>query len=174
MIPSLAELLADVALPVRLLSGAAFLAVLVALSVIDLRTRRLPSAIVLPTLWAGLVLNAGHVFTTPEDAILGAVAGYGSLWLLGAAYSVRRPAAFGGGDLKLCAMIGAWFGVQAVPATLLVAFVAGTCAVLPLLMARRCRLTQAVPFGPALSLGGAVVLLAGSSFALRVFSGDWW
>lgn len=174
MIPSLADLLAGVALPVRVLAGGGFLAVLAVLSAIDLRTRRLPSAIVLPTLWAGLVLNAGHVFTTPEDAILGAVAGYGSLRLLGAAYSIRRPAAFGGGDLKLCAMIGAWFGVQAVPATLLVAFVAGTCAVLPLLVARRCRMAEAVPFGPALSLGGATVLLAGPSFALQVLSGEWW
>lgn len=45
---------------------------------------------------------------------------------------------------------------------------------LPALLARRCQLTQAVPFGPALSLGGAMVLLAGPSFALRALSAAWW
>jgi len=171
------DVLAAIAGPVRSLAEACFLAVLAALSVVDLRTRRLPDRIVLPTLWAGLVLNAGGAaFATPAAAVLGAAVGYLSLWLLSATYALRagrRCAAFGGGDLKLSAMIGAWFGVQAVPAALLVAFVAGTCAVLPGLLSGRFRLGQTVPFGPALALGGVAVLVAGPSLAGWLILGRW-
>ena len=161
-------LLGPAAGPVRLAAGAGFVAVLTLLSVIDLRTRRLPDPVVLPALWAGLLLNAGcSLFAAPPDAVLGAAAGYGALWLLSAAYGPRSRAgaAFGGGDLKLAAMIGAWLGVEAMPAALLVAFTSGTLAVLPGLVRGRLRLGQAVPFGPALALGGAAALAAGPSLA---------
>jgi len=165
---ALPEWLGTAAAPVRLVAEACFLAVLAALSVIDFRIRRLPDRVVLPTLWAGLVLNAAGAFTTPAQAVLGAAAGYLSLWLLAALYGLRagrEVAAFGGGDLKLAAAIGAWFGLDALPAALLVAFVAGSCAALPGLLSGRLRLDRSVPFGPALALGGAAVLFAGPSLA---------
>ncbi len=107
-----------------------FVGVLASLGVIDCRTGRLPDRIVLPTLWVGLTLNAiGECFATASDAILGCVAGYGALWLICALHScLRGRVAFGGGDLKLAAMIGAWLGIGSVPAVLLVAFVSGSCA----------------------------------------------
>jgi leader peptidase (prepilin peptidase)/N-methyltransferase len=141
-------------------AAALFLLALLTLSLIDLRIQRLPDKIVLPMLGAGLAANAGALFTSPLDAILGAVAGYGSLWLLAALYSFRTPGAFGGGDLKLAAMIGAWLGASALPLVLLVAFVSGTCVALPLVLTGICRLDQRIPFGPALALGGAAELLA--------------
>ena len=119
----------------------------------------------------GLLLNAAGVFTTSADAVLGAAAGYALLWLPNAAYRLcgdgRRG--FGGGDLKLSAAIGAWFGVQALLVALTIAFMAGTCAVLPGLLRGRRGLTQAVPFGPALVLGGAVLLAAGPATLVRAF-----
>lgn len=154
----------------------AFLLVLAWLSVIDLRIRRLPDRIVLPTLTAGLLLNAAlQVVTTPQDAVLGALSGYGLLWLLSALWCVRsglggsRSAAFGGGDLKLAAMIGAWVGLSALPAALLVAFVGGTAAVLPGLALGRCRLSHQIPFGPALAAGGAAAILAGPTLNAVLF-----
>lgn len=151
---------------IKVAAGSGFVAVLAWLSAIDLRSRRLPDRIVLPTLWAGLVLNAiSGAFTSAGDAVLGAAAGYSTLWLVSAVYAIRGGdrAAFGGGDLKLAAAIGAWIGLEALPATLLVAFVSGTCAVLPGLVRGRMVMTQAVPFGPALALGGIAALLTGPS-----------
>lgn len=136
-----------------------FLVALLTLSLIDLRTQRLPDRIVIPMLGLGLAANAGALFTSPLDAILGAIAGYGSLWLLGALYFFRTPSAFGGGDLKLAAMMGAWLGASALPLVMLVAFVSGTCVALPLVLMGTRRFDQRVPFGPALALGGAVALL---------------
>lgn len=157
----------------RWATGIALICVFGLLSVIDLRTRRLPNAIVFPTLWAGLVLNAFSLFTDPADSILGAAAAYGSLWLIAKIYALRRKGspAFGGGDLKLAAVIGAWFGLLAVPPALLIAFVAGTAAVLPGLITGRVRVGQTVPFGPALALGGTVVLLAGQDAIWRILAG---
>lgn len=154
---------------IRDLAVACFLGTLVLLSLIDLRERRLPDRIVLPMLWAGLVLNSSTaLLAAPGNAVLGAAAGYATLWLLSATYAASagrwRPA-FGGGDLKLAAMIGAWLGVQALPATLLVAFTSGTCAVLPGVLVGRYRLGQTVPFGPALALGGATALVTGPSLS---------
>ena len=164
---------ADHAVLLRWVAGCALLAVLLLLSVIDLRTRRLPNAIVLPTLWAGLLLNTCGLFTQPADAILGAVAGYGSLWTLSQVHGLRRRGgpAFGGGDLKLAAAIGAWFGLLAVPPALLIAFTAGTLAVLPALITRRLKMGHTIPFGPALALGGAVLLLAGPDAVWRIVAG---
>lgn len=165
---SLVDIFGAAATSVRLVAEAGFLMVLGVLSMIDLRIGRLPDRIVLPTLWAGLVLNAGAAFTTPADAVLGAAAGYLSLRLLAAAYrliSDKDVAAFGGGDFKLAATIGAWLGVRGVPASLLVAFAAGSCAVLPGLLSGRLQPGQSIPFGPALAVGGALVLLAGPTLA---------
>lgn len=152
----------------KLAAAAGFVCVLGWLSVIDLRSRRLPDRIVLPTLWAGLILNAATgAFASPADAVFGTAAGYSVLWLIDAAYAVRggERAAFGGGDLKLAAAIGAWIGWEALPAALVVAFVSGTCAVLPALMRGRVAMSQAVPFGPALALGGGAALVTGPSLA---------
>lgn len=145
------------------------LLVLLWLSVIDLRIRRLPDRIVLPALWAGLLLNAAGVFTTAADAVLGAACGYGALWLLALPWRLRGLAAFGGGDLKLAAMIGAWVGASLLPSALLVAFVGGSLAVLPLLLLRRASLAQRIPFGPALAAGGAAALLAGPALPGLLF-----
>ena len=155
----------DWLLVARRVAEIGFLAVLAALSAVDLRTRRLPDRIVLPTLWAGLLLNAFSVLTPAADAALGAVCGYGSLWLLSALWAIpsgQRGAAFGGGDLKMATMIGAWVGAAALPVVLLVAFAAGTLAVLPMVAAGRCRVGQHIPFGPALAAGGYTSLLGGS------------
>ncbi|MBV9735375.1 MAG: prepilin peptidase [Acidisphaera sp.] len=161
----------------RMLAGLVLLVVLGWLSVIDLRTRRLPDLIVLPTLWLGLVLNAATgLFTTPENAILGTILGYASLQALAAAYAWRAPggraaAAFGGGDLKLAALLGAWLGAPSVVAALLIAFVAGTCTVLPLVVSGRYRLREQVPFGPALATGGVAALIAGPALPGILFGG---
>ena len=150
-----------------------FLAILIWLSAIDLQVRRLPDLIVLPTLSAGLILNGLSVLTTPAEAAMGAAGGYLSLYSLSVLWSFRAASnakpAFGGGDLKTSAMIGAWIGISALPAALLVAFVTGTLAILPALVTRRIRSSDRVPFGPALAFGGGVVLMTGPDYLMQFF-----
>ena len=102
---------------------------LVLLSAIDLEHRTLPDRLTLPLMWMGLIfsLSAPQApFASPADAILGACAGYALLWLLDAVWRrLRKRPAFGGGDLKLLAALGAWLGPCGVLGVLAVAAVSG-------------------------------------------------
>ncbi|MFO8156450.1 MAG: prepilin peptidase [Pseudomonadota bacterium] len=134
---------------------------LLALAVIDLREQLLPDALTLPALWAGLLLAAAGFGPAPVDAILGAAAGYGVLWLVAHGYRVSRGrVGMGGGDLKLLAVIGAWAGWQLLPLVILLAAVPAALVGLALLAGGHHRQT-AIPFGPYLALGGWLALLWG-------------
>ena len=147
------------------LAGFALAATLLALGFIDARTGLLPDAITLPLLWAGLLLNLGTVFATPESAILGAVCGYASLW---AVYWLFKLATgkegMGYGDFKLFAALGAWLGWQALPQILLIAAVAGAVAGIAALCLGRLQRDQPLPFGPFLA-GAAILVMIGDGLA---------
>ena len=55
---------------------------LIALSFIDLTNKLLPDQITIPLVWAGLITNIFFEITPMAEAIIGAVLGYLSLWLL--------------------------------------------------------------------------------------------
>ena len=149
----------------RMPAAALFGSVLVALAAIDLETMLLPDALVLPLLWAGLVVNAFAGFAVPADAILGAAGGYAALWAVGHGYGLLRGVeAVGGGDIKLFAALGAWLGWQALPAVLALAAGCGVVVGIGLLVAGRARLLTALPFGPWLAAAGWLALLAGPGF----------
>lgn len=162
----------DCAACLRTAGEAGFVVAGVALAAIDVRTLRLPDRIVLPVLCTGLLLNTAALFVPTVAAVLGAAVGYGVLWLLDVAHRLHAGRrGFGRGDLKVAAMIGAWVGAEGVLLALLLAFLAGTCAVLPGLLRGRRGFGDRVPFGPALVLGGAVVLLAGPDTAAALLQG---
>ena len=82
---------------------------------------------------------------------IGGVAGFGSLWLVAAAYrSLRGRIGLGGGDPKLLAAIGAWLGWTALPFVLVAASVIGLIAAL---IGGDVRRDRAVAFGAALAAG---------------------
>lgn len=84
---------------------------MIALAFIDLDTFYLPDNITLPLLWAGLLFNAGGIFTDLHSAVIGAAAGYLSLRAVCWPYKLATGReGFGYGDLKMFAAIGAWFG----------------------------------------------------------------
>ncbi len=135
----------------------AFCAVLTALAWIDIDTRLLPDALTLPLLWVGLIANAGwHGFAAADEAVLGAAAGYGILWLVCAMFAlITRRQGMGRGDFKLLAALGAWLGVQSLAGVILLASLTGVAV--GLFFRWRHGEPQA-PFGPGLALAGVVVL----------------
>jgi leader peptidase (prepilin peptidase)/N-methyltransferase len=131
---------------------------------IDLRTLRLPDALTLPLLAAGLGLAIARVpadlaLPDPWDAVLGVAAGLLVLlairWLYARARGIEG---LGLGDAKLAAAAGAWLGWEALPWLLLLA--ASTALVAALIVHRRLRSDLAIPFGPALALAFWSLLLA--------------
>jgi len=132
---------------------------LVVLTFIDLEHKLLPDQLTLPLLWLGLVVNALGGFTSLQDALWGAVAGYLVLWLVywGFRLATGRHG-MGYGDFKLLAALGAWLGWHALPIIVLASSVTGIILGLGLRL-RSAPTDPQMPFGPFLAAGGLVYLL---------------
>jgi leader peptidase (prepilin peptidase)/N-methyltransferase len=135
---------------------------LIALAGIDFRHQLLPDMITLPLLWAGLLLSLAGTFTDPRSSIIGAAAGYLSLWLVFHAFRLLTgKEGMGFGDFKLLAVFGAWLGWQMLPQIVLVASLLGTVVGLVLILTRRLHRGIPIAFGPYLAAAGWIALLAG-------------
>lgn len=98
------------------LAGLGLTWVLIALALIDLHTKLLPDNLTLPLLWAGLILSLFPILIDTHTAIIGAVAGYLSLWSVYWLFKlITGKEGMGYGDFKLLAALGAWLGWQALP-----------------------------------------------------------
>jgi leader peptidase (prepilin peptidase)/N-methyltransferase len=144
---------------------------LIALTGIDIDHQLLPDNITLPLMWAGLVATVAFgpmpgaaLPVSPKDAIIGATAGYISLWLVFHAFKlVTGKEGMGYGDFKLFAALGAWLGWKVLP--LVIVLSAATGAVLGILMIAlkgRDRRTP-MPFGPYLAAAGWLAMMYGDS-----------
>jgi leader peptidase (prepilin peptidase) / N-methyltransferase len=144
-------------------------ATLLATSAIDIDTHLLPDSITLPLLWAGLIVNFDGLFTSLHDAVLGAIAGYLTLWCVHWIFKlVRGIEGMGYGDFKLLAALGAWLGWAALPQIVLIAAVAGAVVGLAATWRGRMRFEEPLPFGPFLAAGGAVTLFVGTPLYLAL------
>lgn len=128
---------------------------LLVLSLIDKEHHILPDALVLPGIWAGLVVNAFGVFTSLETAFWGAVAGYMGLWSMHQLVRlITGRDSMGRGDFKLLAMIGAWGGLHVLGWTLVLSLLAAALTALYLKLQGKVTITTKLPFGPFLSAAG--------------------
>lgn len=136
--------------------------VLIALSFIDFDQQLLPDSITLPVLWLGLFLSEFGIFTTPDSSIIGAIAGYLSLWLV---YQVFKLATgkegMGYGDFKLLALFGAWMGWQYLPLIVLLSSLTGAIFGVSLILFAKHERGVPIPFGPYLAIAGWIALLWG-------------
>ncbi len=135
---------------------------LIALSVIDFDTQLLPDAITLPFLWLGLTLSLFPLFADMRTALIGAIAGYLSLWIVYQVFKlVTGKEGMGFGDFKLLALLGAWLGWQALPIVILLSSLVGAVVgVLLITVQGRDRQTP-IPFGPYLAAAGWIAMLWG-------------
>jgi len=136
---------------------------MITLTFIDLEHQQLPDEITLPILWVGLSINLFGVHVSINDAIIGAVSGYGILWIL---YHLFRlltgKQGMGYGDFKLLAMAGAWLGWQALPIIILISSVLGTMVGISLILFRGHDHNIPIPFGPYIAIAAWIVLLWGN------------
>ena len=137
---------------------------LICLTLIDFDHMLLPDQIVLPLLWFGLLININNTFISLNDAVIGAVVGYMSLfcvfWLFKLATGKEG---MGHGDFKLFALFGAWIGWQLLPILILMASVVGAIVGLSLMFFSNHQRGQAIPFGPYLAIAGWTTILWGES-----------
>jgi len=139
-----------------------FIWALIALSFIDLDTQLLPDNITLPLVWLGLLFNLAGTFASLEDAVIGAMAGYMSLWLVFQVFRLLTgKEGMGFGDFKLLAAIGAWLGWQMLPVTILLSSVVGAMVGIGLIVLTRHGRDNPIPFGPYLAAAGLLALFFG-------------
>ncbi|MHB1619569.1 MAG: prepilin peptidase [Sulfuricella sp.] len=135
---------------------------LIALTFIDFDTQLLPDSITQPLIWLGLLLNLNGFFTGLDSALVGAVAGYLSLWSVYWLFKlVTKKEGMGYGDFKLLAAIGAWLGWQMLPLVILLSSLVGAVVGLSLILFAGHGRQIPIPFGPYLAGGGLIALLWG-------------
>ena len=137
------------------------------LAVIDIRCRRLPDALILPSYPVALTLLGLASLVLPGGGrhFLSALAG---MVLAGAAFLIQAlvyPSGLGWGDVKLSGLLGlylGWLGASALVGGLFLGYLLAAATGLALMAARRATRKSHVAFGPFLLAGTlAAVLLTG-------------
>jgi leader peptidase (prepilin peptidase)/N-methyltransferase len=155
--------------PAQAPAGIALTGALIALTFIDIDEQLLPDSITLPLLWAGLAFNllAGeHAFVSLQDAVIGAIAGYLSLWTVYWVFKlVTGKEGMGYGDFKLLAALGAWLGWQMLPLIILLSAAVGAIIGIAMILLLGRDRQIPIPFGPYLAAAGWIALLWGPQLA---------
>ena len=144
------------------IAAIAFVWALIALTCIDFDTQLLPDSITLPLLWLGLLLNLNGTYTSLQNAVIGAVAGYLILWCVYWAFKLTTgKEGMGYGDFKLLAAIGAWLGWTMLPLVILLSSLVGAVVGISLILFAKHGRNIPIPFGPYLAGGGLIALFWG-------------
>ncbi len=140
--------------------------VLISATLIDADTMLLPDQLTYPLLWLGLLVNVSGTFVPLEHAVIGAAAGYLSLWSIYWLFKLLTgKEGMGYGDFKLLAALGAWLGWSALPTVVLLAAGSGLLYALASLAMKRMQRDQPMPFGPYLAAGGWTAFVFGEYIA---------
>jgi leader peptidase (prepilin peptidase)/N-methyltransferase len=139
---------------------------LVAMTFIDIDEMLLPDILTLSMLWIGLLLAAHTPDMSLTDAVIGAAAGYLSLFTVYWAFKlVTGKEGMGYGDFKLLAAIGVWVGWQHLPIVILLSSLVGAVVGIAIMLIKRKDSNLAIPFGPYLAAAGFLTMLYGDIIA---------
>jgi leader peptidase (prepilin peptidase) / N-methyltransferase len=143
--------------------------VLIAMTGIDIDHQLLPDSLTLPLMWLGLLAavvigpTPGLALpVSPRDAILGAIAGYLSLWSVFHIFRlITGKEGMGYGDFKLFAALGAWMGWQSLLLIILLSAATGALLGILMILLRGRDRAAPMPFGPYLAAAGWIAMLYG-------------
>ncbi|WP_211467926.1 prepilin peptidase [Collimonas silvisoli] len=147
-----------------------FVYLLITMTFIDADTQLLPDDLTLPLLWMGLLLNLSGLFVPLHDAVIGAIAGYLSLWAIYWAFKLLTgKEGMGYGDFKLLAALGAWLGWKMLPIIILFSSLVGAAVGITLIVFTSRGRDKPIPFGPYLAAAGLLALLYGQTILETYF-----
>jgi leader peptidase (prepilin peptidase) / N-methyltransferase len=135
---------------------------LIALTFIDVDHQLLPDSITLPLLWFGIFFNLFDTYVHLQTSVIGAIAGYLSLWLVFHSFRlITGKEGMGYGDFKLLAALGAWIGWSFLPTIILLSSLVGAIVGISLIALRQQHRDVPIPFGPYLAAAGWITLIWG-------------
>lgn len=144
---------------------------LISLTMIDVDQLILPDDITLPLMWLGLLANTFGLFTDLNSAVIGAIAGYLSLYSVYWAFKlITGKEGMGYGDFKLLAALGAFMGWQSLPVIIILSsFVGAIIGIGGILIYGNSRDKQ-IPFGPYLAIAGWIAFFFSNSIISQYLS----
>jgi leader peptidase (prepilin peptidase)/N-methyltransferase len=149
-----------------------FVAALIVITFIDLDHGIIPDLITLPGIPVFTLLAVTIMGVPFLDSIIGSIAGGGIFYLVAVGYElVTKREGMGGGDIKLLAMMGAFFGWKSIYFILLISSLLGALVGVSIMIARGKDMKYAVPFGPFLSIAAAAYIFFGPDLWRRLFLG---
>ena len=137
---------------------------LLTITIIDFNHQLIPDEITQPLIWLGLFFNASALKTEVNlnQAVLGAILGYLSLWSINWIFKmIRGKEGFGQGDFKLLAAIGAWLGWQCLAATIILSSLIGATVGIYMVTILGKNKNHPIPFGPYLSAAAFIFIIWG-------------
>lgn len=144
---------------------------LIAASGIDIGHKLLPDKITLPLMWLGILLSFENVFVPLQDSVIGAMAGYMSLWSVYIVFKlITGKEGMGHGDFKLLAMLGAWMGWKLLFVIILTSSLVGAIVGITMILLKKTSRATQIPFGPYLAAAGWISLLFGEQLNRFYFS----
>ncbi|MBT8099152.1 MAG: A24 family peptidase [Gammaproteobacteria bacterium] len=151
------------------LMGIVLTLMLIPITMIDFDHQLIPDSIVLPLLWIGLGMSLFHpvagsdvLFISSRDAIIGAIAGYLTLWSFFWAFKLATGKdGMGYGDFKLLGALGAWLGYQYLFTIVMMSAVVGAILGIGLIVFRGRDHQVPMPFGPFLATAGYIAMMFG-------------
>lgn len=152
------------------LAAVVFVWATIALAFVDQDTGFLPDSITLPLLWFGLLVNLSGTFVPLQEAVIGAAAGYLSLWSVNAAFKlIRGVDGMGIGDFKMTAAVGAFLGWKVLFLVITLSAIVGSVfGIAQMLAARRGWDSMfKFHFGPYIAMAGILVLFWGKEITAR-------
>lgn len=144
---------------------------LITISFIDIDHQLLPDSITLPLMWLGIIFSFFTVYTDLHASVIGAIAGYLSLWLVFHGFKiVTGKEGMGYGDFKLLAALGAWLGWTLLPTIVLLSSFVGAVVGISLIVFRKHQRDIPIPFGPYLAAAGWIALMWGQQINVLYLS----
>jgi len=138
----------------------------VSMTMIDFDHQLLPDTLTLPLMWIGLLAALLPVFADIREAVIGAAAGYLTLWLVYQLFKlVTGKEGMGFGDFKLLAAIGAILGWQALPVVILLSSLVGAVVGIGIIAFTGRDKNIPIPFGPYLAAAGWIAMIWGESLS---------
>lgn len=138
---------------------------LIVLSIIDIKTFTIPDELSVGFLVLGLITSflnpnfTGAIFAKIAQSLLGAFCGFAVIYIIALIGEfLFKKEAMGGGDIKLLSGVGAFVGWYGVITTLIIGSFFGALYGIYLIVVKKAKRQDPIPFGPFLALGAVINL----------------